>query len=83
MGRVECLGVCTRLLGEATTGKEGWYGALRRRDWEHMGRRRDHFRGMGELECKVQLSITTRERLKMETCRAALLPKVGHVGELV
>ena len=68
---------------EATSGKEGWYGALRRRDWEHMGRRRDHFRVMGELECKVQLSLTTRERLKLKSCRAALLPKVGHVGELV
>ena len=83
MGRVECPKVCTRLLGEATSGKEGWYGALRRRDWEHMGRRRDHFKGMGELEFKVQLSLTTRERLELKTCRAAPLPKVGHVGELV
>ena len=48
-----------------------------------MGRRRNHFRGLGELECKVQPSLTTRERLQLKTCLAALLPKVGHVGELV
>ena len=45
--------------------------------------RRDHFRGRGKLEGDVQLSTTTGEGLKLETCLAALLPKVDHMGELV
>ena len=48
------------LLGKATSGKEGRYGALRSRD---MGWRRDHFRGLGELECEAQLCLATGERL--------------------
>ena len=35
-------------------GKEGGYGALRRRrDWGNMGWRGDHFRSMGKLEGEV------------------------------
>ena len=48
-----------------------------------MGWRWDHFRGWGELECKVQLGLTTWKRLQPETCLAALFPKVCNVGELM
>ena len=67
-------------MGEASR-KEGARGALVSRNW--VEGRRDHFRGMGKLEGEVQLGSTTRERLKPETCLAALLPKVHHMGELV
>ena len=78
------LGVmCARLLGKAISRKEGRYWALSSRDWEHMGWRRDHFRGLGELECEAQLCVTIGERLQPVTCLAALFPKVCHVGELV
>ena len=45
--------------------------------------RGDHFRGRGKLEGDTQLGSITRERLKLETCSTALLPKVDHMGELV
>ena len=53
------------------------------RNWGHMGGRRDHFRGCRKLEGKVQLCSTSRERLQQETCLAALLPEIYHMGELV
>ena len=53
------------------------------RDWEHMEWRWDHIRGWGKLECKVQLSMTTRECLQLKSCWAALLPKACHMVELV
>ena len=43
-------GVCTRHMGKASFRKEGRYVALRGRDWEHFGWRRDYFRGWGKLE---------------------------------
>ena len=46
------------------------------RDWERMEWRWDHIRGWGKLECKVQLSMTTRECLQLKSCWAALLPKL-------
>ena len=68
-------------LGRETSGKEGVYGALLSGTW--VGWRGDHFRGRGELKGDIQLCSTTRERLKAQTCLAALLPKVDHMGELV
>ena len=69
-------GVCTRHMGKASFRKEGRYGALRSRDWEHMGWRR-------ECDCEGQLSLTIGKRLQPVTCWAALFLKVCHVGELV
>ena len=63
--------------------KEGNYGALRGRNCGHMGWRRDNFRGWGKLEGEVQLCSTSRKRLQPKTSWAALLPKIGHMGELV
>ena len=68
-------------LGRETSGKDGVYGALLSGTW--VGWRGDHFRGRGELKGDIQLCSTTRERLKAQTCWAALLPKVDHMGELV
>ena len=54
---------------KASLGKKGrWMHLQRIRDWEHMAWRRDHFRGRGKLECKVQLGMTTRECLQLKTC---------------
>ena len=64
-------------------GEEGAYGALGSRSWDHRGWRRNSFRGLGELEGKVQLCSTSRERLKPKSCFAALFPKVCNVGELM
>ena len=44
------LGIYTRHMGKASFRKEGRYVALRGRDWEHFGWRRDYFRGWGKLE---------------------------------
>ena len=77
-----CLGGCTRLLGKATTGKEGVSRALRRY-WEHLGWRRNYFRGWRKLESKIQPCLTARERLQLKACLPALLPKICHVGELM
>ena len=63
--------------------EEGVYGALRSRNWEYMGWRRDHFGGWGKLELEVQHCLTTWERLQPKTSLAALLPKIGRMGELV
>ena len=59
------------------------YGALKSRNWENVVWRRNHFRGWGKLEGKVQHRLTTWERLQPKTCMAALLPKVCYVAELV
>ena len=37
----------------------------------------------GELECEVQFSFSTGERLQLKACLAALLPEVCYMGELV
>ena len=58
------------------------YGAMRSRDWGNMGWRRYHFRGRGELEGEVQRCLTIRKHIQTETCLAALLPKICHMGEL-
>ena len=63
--------------------KKGVYWALRSRNWEYMRGRRDHFRGWGKLELEVQHSLTSWEGLQPKTSLATLLPKVGHMGELV
>ena len=76
-------GVYTRPLRKVSSREEGLNGALRSRYWGHMGWRRDHFRGCGKLECKVQHCLTTWQRLQPIACLAALLPKVYQVGELV
>ena len=70
-------------MGRAASRKEGLYWALMSRDWRGMEWRRDHFRGMRELEGEIQLCLTPRESLQSKTCRAALLPKKFHMGELV
>ena len=67
------------LLGIAAFRKEGGYGALRSRNWRNMEGRRDHFRGIGKLECQIDLGFTTRERLQPKTCVAALLPEICHM----
>ena len=51
-------GVCTRHMGKASFRKEGRYGALRSRDWEHMGWRR-------ECDCEGQLSLTIGKCLQL------------------
>ena len=71
----------SRPLGREASRKEGAYGVLLSRNW--VEGRRDHFRGRGELEGDVQLRTTSRESLQPKICWAALLPKVGNVGELV
>ena len=70
-------------MGKASFRKEGRYGTLRGRGWEHLGWRRDYFRGWGMLECEAQLGMATRERLQLKTCWAALFPKICHMRELV
>ena len=61
--------------GGRRLGKEGVYGALGSRSWDHRGWRRNSFRGLGELEGKVQLCSTSRERLKPKTCLADGRPR--------
>ena len=45
--------------------------------------RRDHFRGCRKLEGKVELCLTSRKRLQLETCLAPLLPEIYNMGELM
>ena len=67
----------------AASRKEGGYGVLMSRNWEHMGGRWDHFRCWRELEGEVELRLTASESLQTKTSLTALLPEVGYMGKLV
>ena len=58
----------------------GVWGAV---EQELGGREEGSLQRQGKLEGDVQLRTTSRESLQPKTCWAALLPKVGNVGELV